>query len=130
MSFCSDFSGHFALHEREAQARRYLNGLPGTQRRKNMERMDVEQEEGDYQGMQQFIADSPWDHAPLMAQIAREAGGMLGGQRNSALYIDGTSFVKKGGASAGVQRQYCGRPGKIENCQVAVFACLGSGERA
>jgi SRSO17 transposase len=95
-----------------------LSGLPGTQRRKNMERMDAEQEEGDYQSMQQFIADSPWDHTALMAQIAREAGGMLGGQRNSALYIDGTGFVKKGGASVGVQRQYCGRPGKIENCQV------------
>jgi SRSO17 transposase len=94
MSFCSDFSGHFTLHEREVHARRYLSGLLGTQRRKNMERMDAEVQEGDYQGMQQFIADSPWDHAALMAHIAREADGMLGGQRNSALYIDETSFVK------------------------------------
>ncbi|MDR2675527.1 MAG: IS701 family transposase, partial [Opitutaceae bacterium] len=130
MNFCSDFSGHFALHERDAQARRYLSGLLGTQQRKNMERMDAEQEEGDYQSMQQFIADSPWDHTALMAQIGREADGMLGEQRNSALYIDETGFVKKGGASVGVQRQYCGRPGKLENCQVGVFACLGSGERA
>jgi hypothetical protein len=43
-----------------------------------MERMDTELEEDDYQGIQQFIADSPWDHTTLMAQIAREADGMLG----------------------------------------------------
>jgi SRSO17 transposase len=130
MNFCSDFSDYFSLHERDAHARRYLSGLLGTQRRKNMERIDAELEGGDYQSMQQFIADSPWDHAPLMARIAHEADGLLGGQRNSALYLDETSFVKKGEASVAVQRQYCGRLGKVENCQVAVFACLGSGERA
>ncbi len=38
--------------------------------------------------------------------------------------IDESGFVKKGEESAGVARQYCGRLGKVENCQVGVF--LGS----
>lgn len=79
--------------------------------------------------MQQFISDSPWDAAALMRQIGRDAQALLGGQDDTALYLDETSFVKKGTASVGVQRQYCGRLGKLENCQVGVFACLGQGER-
>jgi len=47
-----------------------------------------------------------------------------------AHHIDETSFVKKGDKSAGVQKQYCGRLGKVENCQVGVFASLGRGQRA
>lgn len=65
-----------------------------------------------------------------MDQIARDVNGLLGGHRHSALIIDETSFVKKGDRSVGVQRQYCGRLGKTENCQVGVFACLGRGDRA
>ena len=65
--------------------------------------------------MQQFISDSPWRHDAVMEQVAREAAGVLGGHRDTALYIDETSFVKKGTASVGVKRQYCGRLGKLEN---------------
>lgn len=66
----------------------------------------------------------------MMNQVAREADGLLGGHRHSALYLDESSFVEKGAASVGVQRQYCGRLGKLENCQVGVFGCLGREERA
>ena len=111
-------------------ARHYLTGLPGTLRRKNLGRMGEEVPGSDYQGLQHFLSDSPWGHGPLMAQVAGEAARQLSGRRGGALYIDETSFVKKGTASVGVQRQYCGRPGKLENCQVGVFASLGCGERA
>src|SRR4029078_3880754 len=87
-------------------------------------------EESNYQGMQQLVSDSPWSDEAIMEQLAQEADGLLGGHRHSALYLDETSFVKKGDASVGVQRQYCGRLGKLENCQVGVFGCLGQGERA
>lgn len=111
-------------------ARHYLSGLLGTQRRKNIERIEADVAESDYQGMQQFVSDSPWDHTAVMQQVAEEAEVSLGRSDDTALYLDETSFVKKGDASVGVQRQYCGRLGKLENCQVGVFASLGCGHRA
>jgi SRSO17 transposase len=129
---CEDYSHHFAVYRKDGRehARRYLAGLMGTQRRKNMGRIEEDVPETNYQGLQHFMSDSAWDHEPLMAQLAAEAAQLLGGRRDSALYIDETSFVKKGSASVGVQRQYCGRLGKIENCQVGVFASLGRGAKA
>ena len=130
MKFCDDYSGHFVSRGRNSvdHARGYVSGLLGRQRRKNMETICWDVGEADYQGIEQFISSSPWDERPLLAQLANDASGEFGGE-GSALYIDETSFVKKGNASAGVKRQYCGRLGKLENCQVGVFACLGRRER-
>jgi len=47
-----------------------------------------------------------------MAAVAEQADGMIGGHRDSALYIDESGFAKKGTHSVGVQRQYCGRLGQ------------------
>ena len=129
---CNDYGKHFIVYRKNAtkHARHYLTGLLGTQRRKNMGRIGEDVPESNYEGLQQFVSNSPWDHAALMEQLAGEAARLLGGKPESALYIDETSFVKKGAASVGVQRQHCGRLGKIENCQVGVFASLGCGERA
>jgi SRSO17 transposase len=131
MEYCEDYGRHFVVHGKDVSehARSYLSGLLGTQRRKNIGRIGEDVEASNYQGMQQLISDSPWDQEALMDQVAREANGLLGGHRHSALYLDETSFVKKGNASVGVQRQYCGRLGKLENCQVGVFGCLGRDER-
>ena len=129
---CQMFEHHFIIrgHDVTRHARHYLSGLLGTQRRKNIERIEADVDESDYQGMQQFVSDSPWDHAAVMHQVGGEAEATLGGSVDTALYVDETSFVKKGDASVGVQRQYCGRLGKLENCQVGVFASLGCGHRA
>jgi SRSO17 transposase len=132
MEFCDDFSHHFLIKGRDVceHARSYLSGLVGSQRRKNIGRIGEDVAESNYQGMQQLISDSPWDDRALMDQVAQRANELLGGESNSALYLDETSFIKKGDASVGVQRQYCGRLGKIENCQVGVFGCLGLEDRA
>jgi len=125
------FEHHFVIrgHDQAEHARHYLSGLLGTQRRKNLERIEADVAESDYEGMQQFISNSPWDHRAVMGQVAQRAEAAMGGQEDTALYVDETSFVKKGTASVGVQRQYCGRLGKLENCQVGVFAALGCGSR-
>ena len=131
MEYCENYGRHFVVHGKDVSghARSYLSGLLGTQRRKNIGRIGEDVEGSNYQAMQQLVSDSPWREDALMDQVAKEANGLLGGHRNSALYLDETSFVKKGDASVGVQRQYCGRLGKLENCQVGVFGCLGRDER-
>jgi len=128
----ADYSEHFLIRGKDVNqhASDYLSGLLGTYRRKNMECIHGDIPDSNYQGMQQLLSDSPWSHAQLMTQVADEANGLLGGTRHSALLIDETSFVKKGDSSVGVQRQYCGRLGKKENCQMGVFACLGLGDKA
>lgn len=131
MQFCAEYQKHFHGHRRDVSghARDYLTGLLGRNVRKNIGRIGEELPAADYQSLQQFISDSPWDERALLTQVRAEAEALLGRHRDTALYLDETSFVKKGAASVGVQRQYCGRLGKLENCQVGVFACLGRGER-
>ena len=131
MEFCESYSRHFVQPGMNSihHARCYLTGLMGTQRRKNIETIENDVAESDYQGMEQFISSSPWSHEALMDQLACEVDGLIGSPKETALIIDESSFLKKGKASVGVQRQWSGRAGKIENCQVGVFACLAKGER-
>ena len=131
MKLCANYQEHFVVHGRDVggHARHYLTGLLGRNLRKSIGRIEEALPDANYQGMQQFISDSPWDEQGLLRQVRTEAEALLGRHRDTALYLDETSFVKKGNASVGVQRQYCGRLGKLENCQVGVFACLGRGER-
>ena len=70
--------------------------------------------------LQRFIGDSPWDHEPLLAELRRQVVKELG-DPNGILIIDPSSFPKKGTHSVGVARQWCGRQGKIDNCQVGVY---------
>ena len=72
------------------------------------------------QGLQKFIGQADWDHRPLMAELARQVGAELG-EPDGVLVFDPSAFPKRGTASVGVQRQWCGRLGKLENCQVGVY---------
>ena len=103
-----------------------MQARPGS---KNMERMEEAVAGADYEGLQHFISGSPWAARPVMDHVATEVSHLLEGPMALA-YIDETSFSKKGTASVGVARQYNGRLGKVDNCQVAVFAALGRGDRA
>ena len=103
LEFCDRFGRHFLIHghDSSAHARHDLSGLLGVARRKNIGRIGEEVAASNYQGMQQFISDSPWDHAALVEEVAREADALLGGHRDTALYLDETSFVKKGRGGGG-----------------------------
>ena len=84
----------------------------------------------DDQALQYMLTESNWDSQPVMKQVAQEADQMLGGSQESCLLLDESSFAKKGKYSVGVARQWCGRHGKVDNCQVGVFAVLGRGHQA
>lgn len=132
VTFCSSLSGLFRTLTGNAapQATLYLHGLmQARSHSKNMERMEEAVAGADYDRLHHFISDSPWQAGPVMDHVAREASQLLEGP-GALLYIDETCFSKKGRHSVGVARQYNGRAGKIDNCQVAVFAALGRGDRA
>ena len=74
----------------------------------------------DRQGLQKFLVQSSWDHEPLLTELARQVGAALG-EEDAVLVFDPSSLAKKGTQSVGVQRQWCGRLGKVENCQVGVY---------
>ena len=92
-----------------------------------MERMVETVADSDWQSMQHFLSHSPWEHLPLQKQIAKDCDRLLGGSANAGLIFDETSIPKKGKMSVGVARQWCGRLGKTDNCQTAVFGALSMG---
>ncbi len=96
--------------------------------RANMLRMS-EVNEVDHQAMQHMLTDGCADWQGFGQQIAFEANALLGGA-DSVLIFDESGFAKKGESSAGVARQWNGRLGKVDNCQVGVFATLCRGDMA
>jgi len=126
----SPFAERFASATRSVadSAKRYLRGLYQA-RRRNMECMAEVVAGSDYQRIQHMLSVSDWDHAGVLRQVALEAEAYFpkGGR---ALVIDESGFAKKGECSAGVGRQWNGRLGKVDNCQVGVFAALAQRETA
>ena len=114
MQFCDRYRDHFIGQGRNSvdHARCYVSGLLGAQRRKNIETIENDVSGSDYQGMEQFISSSPWAHRALLDDVARDANELLGDREEAGLYIDESSFLKKGTSSVGVQRQWsAGREG-------------------
>ena len=77
--------------------------------------------EVDHQAMQHMLTSDAIDWNGFGEQIAIETDALLGGSA-AVLIIDESAFAKKGESSAGVSRQWNGRLGKVDNCQVGVFA--------
>jgi SRSO17 transposase len=96
----------------------YLRGLLEEGPRKSLEPLVARLGgEADYQSMQQFLADSPWDPALVVRAVAERVVASL---EVEAWVLDDTGFPKDGTRSPGVKRQYSGTLGKIGNCQIGV----------
>jgi SRSO17 transposase len=126
--YIDNFSDMFTCHRINniSKAHQYICGLVQSDRR-NMERMEEAVDGADYEALQQFISNSPWDSRAVMNRVATESDKLLGGTGRTGLLIDETAFAKKGKASVGVSRQWNGRLGKVENSQVAVYGALCAG---
>lgn len=92
--------------------------------KRNMERIVEVVPDSDWQALQNFISYSPWDALALRGQVARDVNVVMGDDADSCLIIDESAVTKKGDQSVGVARQWNGRLGKVDNCQVGVFAAL------
>lgn len=112
----------------------YLSGLLH-ESKSNIERMVERVPESDYEQLQHFISNSPWDGVAVMAAVAekvQETLAMPCADRTSprnGLIIDETGWEKAGKKSVGVAYQYIGQVGKVANGQVGVFAALCNGEQ-
>lgn len=91
-----------------------------------MERMAESVPNTDDQAYQHFLSQSPWQEDAVIDQLCYDANQLIGGQDDSCLIIDETGLPKKGQKSVGVSRQYCGQLGKVDNCQVGVFAVIAN----
>jgi SRSO17 transposase len=96
----------------------YLRGLLEDGARKSLEPLVSRLgEDADYQSMQQFLSDSPWDPALVVKAVAGRVAPVIGVE---AWVLDDTGFPKDGKDSPGVKRQYSGTLGKTGNCQIGV----------
>jgi SRSO17 transposase len=117
--FVQPFAASLKHAEQREHAEEYVTGLVSNVKRKNIETIAY-LHENDRQPLQKFIGQSPWNDRPLVGELARQIGIGLG-EADGVLVIDPSGVVKQGKASVGVARQWCGRVGKIENCQVGVY---------
>ena len=117
--FVEPFAARLRSREQRQHAREYVAGLCSDVRRKSSETIAYLHDQ-DRQAMQKFIGQSPWDHRPLIAELAQQVGMELG-EPDGVLVFDPSAFKKQGKDSVGVARQWCGRLGKIDNCQVGVY---------
>jgi SRSO17 transposase len=104
----------------------YLRGLLEEGSRKSLEPL-VARLGGaaDYQSMQQFLADSPWDAGLVVRAVAERVVANIDVE---AWVLDDTGFPKDGKRSPGVKRQYSGTLGKIGNCQIGVSLHAAGGK--
>jgi SRSO17 transposase len=104
---------------------RYMVGQFSELERKSIEPIALSVEDGNVRAMQRFVSDAEWDDGQILNKYRTIVNEDLGSP-NGVLIFDETGFVKKGNDSVGVAKQYCGTIGKVENCQVGVFAGYAS----
>ena len=120
-------AGRFARAEPRRRALAYLRGLLGNVTRKNGWQLAEHAGERTPDGMQRLLATADWDPDQVRDDLRAYVVEHLGDPQ-AVLVVDETGFLKKGTTSVGVQRQYSGTAGKVDNCQLGVFLAYASGK--
>ena len=113
--FVTIFQGQVA----EQHAKTYVCGLLSNLERKNVESIAYRFGHSRLP-LQAFIGWDAWDDEPLRSALRSQVKRHLG-QGDGVLVFDPSGFAKSGRESVGVARQWCGRLGKVDNCQVAIY---------
>jgi SRSO17 transposase len=117
--FMEPFIETLVRKEQVDHARTFLQGLLSDLEHKNVESIAY------YFGqermpLQWFVGVSDWDDKPLREELVRQVGQTLG-EDDGVIVFDPSGFPKSGPESVGTARQWCGRLGKVDNCQVAIY---------
>ena len=132
--FLSSFRPCFPRRESFAHLGTYCRGLVSDLPRKSVEPMALAAGTA-VRTLQEFLTHHAWDQDGLLARIQRRvvarhlpAPGRRGADELGVVgLVDETSVPKKGDKTPGVQRQYCGAVGKVENCLVTVHLAVKHG---
>ena len=125
-TFMEPFVASLVRQEQVAHALTMVQGLLSDLEHKNVESIAYRYGQ-ERLPLQWFVGVSEWDDQPLRTELARQIGQQLGAP-DGVLVFDPSAFPKSGKQSVGVARQWCGRLGKVDNCQVAVYLGYVSGQ--
>src|SRR5215469_6259593 len=120
-------AGRFFRVEPRLRARAYVRGLLAPLASKNGWTLAEAAGDGTPDGMQRLLNRATWDCDGVRDDVRAYVASHLGSP-DGVLVVDETGFLKKGTKSAGVQRQYSGTAGRVENCQLGVFCAYASGK--
>ncbi|MER6000847.1 IS701 family transposase [Nonomuraea angiospora] len=112
-------AGRFGRVEPRRTATAYIRGLLADIDRKNCWNLAENAAANGPQTLQRLLRTARWDADAVRDDVRSFVVDRLGPE--GVLIVDETGFIKKGTRSAGVQRQYSGTAGRIENCQIGVF---------
>jgi SRSO17 transposase len=120
-------AGRFFRPEPRRRARAYVRGLLAPLAGKNGWTLAEVAGDATPDGMQRLLNSANWDADGVRDDLRSYVVEHLG-EPGGVLIVDETGFLKKGVRSAGVQRQYSGTAGRIENCQLGVFLAYATGK--
>jgi SRSO17 transposase len=118
-TFMEPFVTIFQGQAADQHAKTYICGLLSDIERKNIESIAYRFGQSRLP-LQGFIGWDAWDDEPLRQELRRQVKTHVG-QGDGVLVFDPSGFPKSGRESVGVARQWCGRLGKVDNCQVAIY---------
>jgi SRSO17 transposase len=123
IEFAAEMYRPLARCDQRAKGEQYVRGLLLEGRRKSIQPMAARLPDGDEEGLQNFVTDSPWDDVPVRRRLARRMTAEI---EPEGWIVDDTGLPKDGRFSPGVAHQYCGALGKTANCQVLVLVNAAS----